>query len=274
MRVLVTGSSGRIGKVVLGELNKRHEVIGYDREAPESLPEGAIFAAGDLLDREAFGAAMDGVDAVVHLGGIPYDRPPLHKVFSINVQGTYNALELAVEREVGCFLFASSIMAYGFGQNVDPLYFPVDELHPVRANRPYGLSKIVGEELCRTFNERCGIRTFAFRLTNAVSEGNGDGRFPLGELAMEVAIHQYFYVLDFAAMIEKVLAAEQLQHEVFLLSAPDSTHIDPTAEVIARYYPEAELRYEQLDGHAPFVSMEKARRLLGFIPQHSWRKPS
>ena len=271
MRVLVTGSSGRIGGVLLEELNRAHEVVGYDRKSPEDLPEGVRFAQGDLLDREALGLAMEGVEAVVHLGGIPYDIPPLHEVFSINVQGTYNALELAVERGVGSFLHASSIMAYGFGQNVDPLYFPVDEEHMVRADRPYGLSKIVGEQLCRTFNERCGIRTFAFRLTNAVSKGWNDDKFPLGELKMEVAIHQYFYVLDFAAMIEKVLLADQLQHEVFLLSALDSTHADSTEEVIARYYPDVELRYEGLQGFAPFVTMEKARRLLGFEPQYSWR---
>jgi hypothetical protein len=62
-----------------------------------------------------------------------------------------------------------------------------------------------------------------------------------------------------------------LQHEVFLLSALDSTHVDSTEEVIARYYPDVELRYEGLQGFAPFVTMEKARRLLGFEPQYSWR---
>jgi uronate dehydrogenase len=102
MRVLVTGSSGRIGGVLLEELNRAHEVVGYDRKSPEDLPEGVRFVQGDLLDREALGLAMEGADAVVHLGGIPYDIPPLHEVFSINVQGTYNALELAVERGVGC----------------------------------------------------------------------------------------------------------------------------------------------------------------------------
>ena len=75
----------------------------------------------------------------------------------------------------------------------------------------------------------------------------------------------------FAAMIEKVLLADQLQHEVFLLSALDSTHADSTEEVIARYYPDVELRYEGLQGFAPFVTMQKARRLLGFEPQYSWR---
>ena len=71
MRVLVTGSSGRIGGVLLEELNRVHEIVGYDRKSPEYLPEGVRFVQGDLLDREALGLAMEGADAVVHLGGYP-----------------------------------------------------------------------------------------------------------------------------------------------------------------------------------------------------------
>ena len=269
MRVLVTGSSGGIGGILVEELNRNHEIIACDRTPPKSLPEGVRFAEVDILDREALGAALEGAEAVVHLAGIPYDIPPLHEVFSINVQGTYNALELAAERDVRCFLHASSIMAYGFAQNAEPLYFPIDEVHPVRANRPYGLSKIVGEELCRTFTERCGLRTFSFRLTNAMVQSSN--KYPLNGRQHEVAMYQYFDVRDFAAMIEKVFVADQLEHEIFLLSALDSTHTDPTGEVIARYYPEVESRYESLETYSPFVSMEKARKLLGFEPRYSWR---
>ena len=106
MRVLVTGGSGRIGTVLIEALNERHEVIAYDRKKPERLPQGVVFAPGDILDREALRAVLDGVEAVVHLAGIPYDIPPLHEVFAINVQGTYNALELAVENGVEYFLHA------------------------------------------------------------------------------------------------------------------------------------------------------------------------
>ncbi len=81
MRVLVTGSSGRIGGVLLEELNRAHEVVGYDRKSPEDLPEGVRFAQGDLLDREALGLAMEGADAVVHLGGSPTISPPCTRSF-------------------------------------------------------------------------------------------------------------------------------------------------------------------------------------------------
>lgn len=271
MKILVTGSSGLIGSVLVEELSGLHEVIGYDRSAPKAPFAGAAFHQGDMLDRDALGRALQGVEGVIHLAGIPYDIPPLHEVFSTNVQGTYNALELAVETGASHFLFASSIMAYGFGQNVDPLYFPIDEAHPLRANRPYGLSKIVGEQLCGSFSERCGIRTYCFRLTTAVAPGTRYDLYPSMGRKMEVGIYQYFDVRDFAVLAHAALCDEHIQHDSFLVSASDSGHERSTAEVIAEYYPRAEVRYGELSADASFVDIGKAERLLGFAPRHTWR---
>lgn len=271
MKILITGSTGFIGSILVEQLRARHDVVGYDQNEPEQVPVGTTFLQGDTLDRDALKKAMDGVEGVVHLAGIPYDIPPLHEVFSINVQGTYNALELAVEAGASHFLFASSIMAYGFGQNVDPQYFPVDEQHPLLANRPYGLSKVVGEQLCRTFSERCGIRTYCFRLTTAVAPGKRYEMYPLSERKAEVGIYQYFDVRDFATLAEAALADKMIQHDSFLVSAVDSGHAKATGDVIASFYPQAELRYDKLETNSPFVSIDKARRLLGFTPQHTWR---
>jgi UDP-glucose 4-epimerase len=271
MKILITGSTGLIGSVLVEQMCARHEVVGYDRNAPDQVPAGTVFIRGDMLDRDALKNALEGVQGVVHLAGIPYDIPPLHEVFSINVQGTYNALELAAEAGASHFLFASSIMAYGFGQNVDPQYFPVDEEHPLLANRPYGLSKVVGEQLCRTFSERCGIRTYCFRLTTAVAPGKRYEMYPLSERKAEVGIYQYFDVRDFATLAEAALADPKIQHDSFLVSAVDSGHEKATADVIASFYPQAELRYGKLEANSPFVSIDRAQRLLGFAPQHTWR---
>jgi len=271
MRIAITGSSGLIGTVLLQELHQRHQIVGLDRTPPADLPPGVRFVQGDLDHRQALTAAFAGAQGVIHLAAVPYDIPPLHEVFRINMQGTYNALEIAVEQKVRCLLFASSIMAYGFGQNVDPQYFPVDEEHPALANRPYGLSKRLGEELCRTFTERCGLRTHCFRLTTAVAPGKRYDFLPSRARQGEVGIYSYFDIRDFALLAEAALLAEHLAHEVFLVSAGDSGHADPTGEVIARYYPQAQLRYGRLEAATPFVTCTKARRLLDFAPRHSWR---
>lgn len=271
MRITITGSSGLIGGVLIAELRQRHQITGFDRKPPASLPAGVRFVQGEMEDRRALAQALEGAEGVIHLAAIPYDLPPLHEVFRINMQGTYNALELAVEAGAGCLLFASSIMAYGFGQNVDPQYFPIDEEHPALANMPYGLSKRLGEELCRTFTERCGIRTHCFRLTTAVAPGPRYERLPCRDREGEVGIYTYFDIRDFAPLAEAALLDTQLRHEVFLVGAEDSGHADPTPEVIARCYPQAQLRYQDLGATTPFVTCAKARRLLGFAPRISWR---
>ncbi len=86
-----------------------------------------------------------------------------------------------------------------------------------------------------------------------------------------MGIYSYFDVRDFALLAEAALQAQHLHHEVFLVAAEDSGHADPTAEVLDRYYPQAQLRYPHLGVNTPFVTCEKARRLLGFAPRISWR---
>lgn len=271
MHLLVTGSSGTIGSAMIGDLCKQYKVTGYDKKDPQIVPEGFRFIHGDILDRMALNKAMEGVDAVLHLAAIAFDSPPLHEVISVNVQGSYNTLELAVENGVDRFLYASSVMAYGFGQNVDPQYFPVDEAHPLLANRPYGLSKRLTEEICYSFTDRCGIRTFCFRLTAAVAKEDQYAKLPWRDRTGELGIFQYFDVRDFTQLVGAALKAEHIDHEAFLVGAADSAHAEPTAEVIQRFYPHAELRYNELSGFSPFVSTKKAQQLLGFEPRYSWR---
>lgn len=273
LRVCITGSSGRIGQVLVRQLHEDFSLVGFDRQAAE-LPDGVAFVQGDVFDREALGRAIEGADAVVHLAAIPYDIPPLHEVFHINMQGTYNALELAAEAGVQNFLYASSIMAYGFGQNAEPQYLPIDEAHPLLADRPYGLSKILGEQLCRSFTERCGLKTLCFRLTTAVDlAASGQRRWlPWEDRRGEVGIHQYFDMRDFAALVRTAVANEKVQHDAFLVSAADSGHGRPTPELIQDFYPQAELRYDELEASSPLVSIDKARQVFGFEPRYSWRQ--
>ena len=271
-RLAVTGSSGRIGRVLMEELRDDFELVGFDRVAGP-VPRGVFFVRGELDDRKSLAKALDGADAVVHLAGIPYDIPPLHRVFETNMQGTYNALELAVEGGCKVFMHASSIMAYGFGQNAEPQYLPVDEEHPLLADRPYGLSKALGEGLCRSFTERCGLTTLCFRLTTAVDLRSERARrmLPWAGRAGEVGIHQYFDTRDFAALVRAAARRDDLGHEAVLVSAADSGHERPTAQAAAEFYPAVRPRAELADD-APFVSIDKARRLFGYAPRYSWRQ--
>ena len=273
MRILLTGSSGRVGQnLLLDGLADRHQVTAFDWAPPQTRLDQVTYISGSILDRKDLSDAMEGAEAVIHLAAIPYDIPPLHQVFQINVQGTYNALESAVEHGVGHFLHASSLMAYGFGRNAEAQYLPIDEEHPASSHDTYGVGKLLTESLCRAFTGKFAIRTLCFRLTHftAFLRPYGD-RFPYDDDSGIQALHAYIESRDLVELLESALRSKQIQHEVFLASGPDSGHVLPTEEVIRKYHPKAELRYSRLEASSPFISMEKSRRLLGFVPRSSWR---
>ncbi len=274
MRILLTGSSGRVGRnLLLDGLAARHRVTAFDWAPPPTRLDNVRYVAGSILDRKDLSDAMQGAEAVIHLAAIPYDIPPLHQVFQINVQGTYHALELAVEHGVRHFLHASSLMAYGFGRNAEAQYLPIDEDHPAASHDTYGVGKLLTESLCRAFTDKFGLRTLCFRLTHftAFLRPYGD-RFPYDDDSGIQGLHEYIESRDLVGLLEAALASEQVQHDVFLASGPDSGHALPTPEVIRKYHPQAELRYGRLEPESPFISMEKSRRLLGFSPSFSWRE--
>lgn len=273
MRILVTGSSGRVGRnILLDGLSEHHEVTGFDRIQSSQPAPKVRYLSGSILERKDLSHAMAGVDAVVHLAGIPYDIPPLHQVYEINAQGTYNALELAVEHKVSTFVQMSSIMVYGFGRNATPRYLPIDEEHPALTCDTYGMSKLASEQLCRAFSEKFPIRTICFRLVHfTVLCRPYPDHLPFVDFEGAEALHEYIDSRDVVSAIETALVAESLQHEVLLLSAADSGLSIPTADFIRDHFPRAEMRYSMLDDHSPLIDISKSERLLGFIPRHSWR---
>jgi nucleoside-diphosphate-sugar epimerase len=92
-----------------------------------------------------------------------------------NVLGTWHVLEAAeragtVERVV----VFSSMQVFGFAEGEhggSPAYLPVDDAHPLRASRPYGLSKRLIEELCDGWTDRTGIPTVVLRPAMVLDDG-------------------------------------------------------------------------------------------------------
>ena len=167
MRVLVTGGSGNIGRVVSAELEESgHAVRVFDSEAPPS--NSVEYCPGDVRDAASLDNALRGIDRVVHLAAIPAytDTVPAASFMDVNVTGTFNLLEAAGAHGVSRVVFASSDSALGFvfgTRPFSPEYFPIDEAHPQRPQDPYGLSKLLGEELCKSATRKYGLETIALR---------------------------------------------------------------------------------------------------------------
>ena len=161
--VLVTGGSGFLGPHVARALAEAgNSVRALVRSTDTSLPPGVTTVSGDLLDRAALGAALDGVRTVVHLAGRAHvvDRRSLDlEAFRrVNVQGTRALLEESAHAGVQHFLFMSSIAA-SCGKSEQP----VSEVTPPAPVSAYGVSKLEAEGLVRQLAAGAGMRALIFR---------------------------------------------------------------------------------------------------------------
>ncbi|MCX6380847.1 MAG: NAD(P)-dependent oxidoreductase [Armatimonadetes bacterium] len=155
MRILVTGSSGVIGKATIARLTAEgHETRPFD------IQEG-----DDLRSFEQVRKAVEGCNAIVHAGAIPGDAPGRElEVVESNAQGTWNILFSALHEGIKRVVHFSSIQALGYvGGHHAPVYFPVDDDYPRHPMTPYQLGKHLGEETCKTFARRWGMEIVSLR---------------------------------------------------------------------------------------------------------------
>lgn len=154
MKVLVTGSSGRVGSAVVARLlHEGHAVCGFDLRASGRQHPNYEEVEGSLDDAETAASAAKDADIVLHLGAfMSWVAAEREQMFRANVEGTRVLLDAAAGAGVRRFVFASSGEVYP--ENA-PVSLPVIEDHPLKANSPYGLTKLLGEEMVR-FHQRIG----------------------------------------------------------------------------------------------------------------------
>jgi uronate dehydrogenase len=158
--VVITGAAGRIGTAVReGLRDEVSRLVLADRV--EIVPESPVEEARrfDLLDLDAVVAAFEGVDSVVHLGGLP-DEAPLPDLLQANVLGTHHVLEAARRRGVRRVVLASSNRLTGS--------YPVSETttpdQPPRPDGLYGVSKVAMEALGRLYADKFGLSVVCLRI--------------------------------------------------------------------------------------------------------------
>jgi nucleoside-diphosphate-sugar epimerase len=154
-RVLLTGSSGGVGRATRPVL----ETAGWTVQ-PFDITDGQ-----DLRDEAAVRGAMAGCMAVVHAGAIAHDSAGTPaEIVATNVLGTWHVLQAAETYGIARVVYFSSAQVFGFAEGEGtPDYLPVDDAHPLRAARPYGMSKRLAEDMCSTWTARTGITTIVLR---------------------------------------------------------------------------------------------------------------
>ncbi|MGZ2748787.1 NAD-dependent epimerase/dehydratase family protein [Burkholderia stagnalis] len=159
-RLLLTGAAGNLGCQLRGALADWADIVRVSDVAPLGDAAAHEEVRGvDLADRQAVMALVDGVDAIVHFGGISVDAP-FDDLLEANIRGTYNLYEAARKHGVKRIVFASSNHAIGF----HPVTEVLDADSPQRPDSLYGVTKCFGEALSRYYFDRFGIETVCVRI--------------------------------------------------------------------------------------------------------------
>ena len=162
-RILVTGSSGFVGKNLVEELKRQDADV-----LTLTDHDGRRIDIRDQQRVEAIINEIKNIDIVYHLAAItsvPFSFENPRETYDVNVLGTLNILELCRSCNADKIVFASS---YVYGQ---PQYLPIDEKHPLQPTNPYARSKILGEELCRAYNTDFGVKCIILRPFNIYGVG-------------------------------------------------------------------------------------------------------
>ena len=273
-KVIVTGGSGKAGRAVMDELlNAGYEVRNLDI-AVNSRPGDPTTLLVDLTDYGETVDAMVGYDAVVHLAAIPAPFIRTDEVtFRTNITSTFNIFQAATTLKMQRVVWASSETTLGLPFDREkPDYAPIDENQTPYPESTYALSKLLSEEMARQYNRWTGIPFVGLRISN-IMEPHDYERFPGfwdDPMLRKWNLWGYVDARDVAQACRLGLEVDISGAEVFIIAAADTCMTRKNAELMTQVFPDVECR--NIGEHNTLLSIDKARRMLGYEPKHSWRE--
>lgn len=216
-RILITGINGLIGGVLKEALAKNYEILGLDRTPPQDNSS----IAADIADYQSILAAFENIDTVIHLAANPNPESSWQETLPSNIVGTHNIFEAARHSGVKHIIFAStnrvthgyekdepySSIVAGKYEDIKPGKYPmITENMPVRPDSYYGVSKLFGENLGRSYYENYNIPITCLRI-GSVNKGNRP------EAPRDFAT--FFSHRDLVQLVKKCIEADNLAFEIF-----------------------------------------------------------
>ncbi len=252
MRILLTGSSGWLGRYLAPRLQKAGHVVtgldiapGPDTQILGSVADPAVVARG----------FSQGIDAVIHAGALhkpDIARYPVSAFVDVNVTGTLNLLEAARAAGHDRFVMTSTtslmISRAIRAEAGDAAVWLDEEAAPLAPRNIYGVTKLAAEGLCRLYAEEHGMNCMVLRTSRFFPEDDDTHRVPSGENLKAIEfLHRRLTVEDAAeAHLAALEGAAGLGFGLFIVSAPppfaraeaEELKADAPA-VIARHFPDA-----------------------------------
>jgi nucleoside-diphosphate-sugar epimerase len=285
----VTGSSGHLGEALVRSLRARgHRVVGLD-----VLPSPFTTVVGSITDRDVVGAALVGVDHVLHTATLHKPHVGTHSrqdFVDANISGTLAVVEQAAAADVRSVVFTSSTSAFGRALTPEPgrpAAFVTEDLPP-RVRNVYGATKVAAEDLCELAADDLGLPVVVLRVARFFPEPDDrdDVRAVFSDANLKV--NEYLHRrVDIADVVDAHLCAARHAPELgfgrYVISATTPFTRDDLPElatdaaaVVRRLFPEECDEYARRGWHLPrtldrVYSNARARRDLGWTPRHDFR---
>lgn len=289
MKVLVTGGAGFIGHNTAIYLKN----YGYDVLVLDNLKRSTDFALkrllvhdvpiikGDILDARTLKEVLSGVDVVIHAAAYTSVEESIRKpvlYFKNNVNGTANVAHICLKKGVKLLIYISSAAIYG-----NPITLPISESHQTCPISPYGLTKLVGEQIIKLYGNQ-GLKYIILRLFNVYGPGQnnvyagvierfirrlkegkppiiyGDGR----------QTRDFIHVYDVAEAI-KLSIERNIENDVFNIATGRPITIRKLAEYVIKLtnsnLKPLFTRPRPGDIRHSYADIHKAEKFLGFKPK-------
>jgi nucleoside-diphosphate-sugar epimerase len=257
MRILVTGSSGWLGRFLVPALRRAgHVAVGLD-----VVPGAATEIVGSVADRDVVARAVfeTGIEAIIHAGALhkpDIARFPAQAFIDVNVTGTLNLLEAAKAAGHDRFVFTSTtslMISDAIRREQGDAAVWLDEQHgPLAPRNIYGATKLAAEALCRVAHLSDGLACIVLRAARFFPEDDDTHATPSGpNLKANEFLHRRLTVEDaVAAHLAALTHAPAIGFDTFIVSAPtpfsraDAAALkQDAAAVIRRYFPDVDALY-------------------------------
>ncbi len=278
MRIAVTGGSGKLGRHVVRRLQASgHDILNLDSA-------GERWTGWTQVDLSDYGQVADvlggahgefgPVEAVVHLAAIPAPGlAPDSVTFRNNMTVTFNVLHAAIRLGITRIVMASSETVLGLPFDTPPPYVPVDEEYAARPESVYSLGKHLEETMAIELTRwHPGVTITALRFSNVmdVEDYAAFPGFDADARARKWNLWGYIDGRDGAHAVELALARSGPGFDRFIIASPDTVMSRPNAELLAEVFPGVPVRGD-IGEHTTLLCIDKARRILGYDPRHTWR---
>lgn len=277
MRIAVTGSSGKLGQAVVTHLvDTGHSVTGLDAVGAP----GHRFVRVDLADSGQVLDALagveeryDGLDAVVHLAASPAPgiRPDT-VLLQENLAMTIAVFQAARRAGITRIVHASSETLLGLPLTEPPPAAPIDESQPTRPNFMYAVGKHLEEELGRKLcriDPMLSITGLRFSNVMAPDDYAEFESWQDDPTVRRWNLWGYIDRRDGAHAVERALEVRGPGYETYIIAAADTVMRRDSAELMAAEFADV-LLTRPLAGRETLLSIDAARRDLGYSPSHSW----